>query len=239
MSRRSHTSMAGRSPRLVLLLILVAALSTATRVLDLTTLHFVFKPLTMLVAITLVAARSYSTGAGARFDVYLMAALAASLAGDVFLMLPGNYFIPGLASFLVAHLFYIALFRQGVPWFPSRRALAGTLGIGAAMYAWVWGALADPVLQVAVAAYVSVIALMVAQAIGRAATVRDAGAKAVGLGACVFMLSDALIAVNRFVQPLPLVSLWVLASYYTAQILIVHNARPVGPVVPAAPATLA
>jgi len=108
--------------------------------------------------------------------------------------------------------------------------------MGAAMYAWVWGGLADPVLQVAVAAYVSVIALMVAQAIGRAATVRDAAAKAVGLGACVFMLSDALIAVNRFVQPLPLVSLWVLASYYTAQILIVHNARPV---VPAVPTTLA
>ena len=228
--------MTERNGRLELLLIALAVLSTATRVLDLPTLHFVFKPLTMLVAIILVAARAYSTGAGARFDSYLLAALVASLAGDVFLMLPGNYFIPGLASFLVAHLFYIALFRQGVPWFPSRRALAGTLGIGAAMYAWVWGGLADPVLKVAVAAYVSVIALMVAQAIGRAATVRDAAAKAVGLGACVFMLSDALIAINRFVQPLPLVSLWVLASYYTAQILIVHNARPV---VPAAPATLA
>jgi len=236
MSLRSHKSMADRSPRLVLLLVLLAALSTATSVLGLPTLHFVFKPLTMLVAIILVAARAYASGAVARFDVCLMAALAASLAGDVFLMLPGNYFIPGLASFLVAHLFYIALFRQGVPWFPSRRALLGTLAIGSVMYAWVWGGLADPVLQVAVAAYVSVIALMVAQAIGRAATVRDAAAKAVGLGACVFMLSDALIAINRFVQPLPLVSLWVLASYYTAQILIVHNARPV---VPAVPTTLA
>lgn len=235
MSLPSPTPITERNSRLELLLIALAVLSTATRVLDLTTPHFVFKPLTMLVAITLVAARAYSTGAGARFDSYLLAALAASLAGDVFLMLPGNYFIPGLASFLVAHLFYIALFRQGVSWFPSRRALAGTLGIGAAMYAWVWGALADPVLKVAVAAYVSVIALMVAQAIGRALVVRDAAAKAVGLGACVFMLSDALIAINRFVQPLPLVSLWVLASYYTAQILIVHYARPV----PAAPATLA
>jgi alkylglycerol monooxygenase len=121
-----------------------------------------------------------------------MAALVASLAGDVFLMLPGAYFIPGLASFLVAHLFYISLFRQGVPWFPSRRALLSTLGVGAAT--------------------------------------------AVAWGACVFMLSDSLIAVNRFVQPLPLVSLWVLTSYYAAQILIVHNARPV---VPAVPTTLA
>lgn len=233
---RSPKSMTDRHPGLVWLLVLLAALSIATSVLELPALHFVFKPLPMLVAIVVVAARAYSTGARARFDLYLLAALVASLAGDVFLMLPGNYFIPGLASFLVAHLFYIALFRQGVPWFPSRRALGLTLGLGGAMYAWVWGGLIDPVLRVAVAAYVSVIALMVAQAIGRALVVRDASARAVGLGACLFMLSDSLIAINRFVQPLPLVSVWVLASYYTAQILIVRYLRPV---VPAVPTTLA
>jgi uncharacterized membrane protein YhhN len=141
-------------------------------------------------------------------------------------MLPGNYFLPGLASFLVAHLFYIALFRQSVPWFPNRRALAGTLAAGAAMYAWVWGGLGDPVLKVAVAAYVTVIALMVGQAIGRATVQQSPAARAVALGACFFMLSDSLIAINRFVQPLPLVPLWVLSSYYLAQILMVRNARP-------------
>ena len=232
----SPKSMIDRHSGLVWLLIVLAALSTATSVLALPVLHFVFKPLPMLVAIVAVAARAYSTGARARFDLYLLAALVASLAGDVFLMLPGNYFIPGLASFLVAHLFYIALFRQGVPWFPRRRALALTLGLGGAMYAWVWSGLTDPVLRVAVAAYVSVIALMVAQAIGRALVLRDASATAVALGACVFMLSDSLIAINRFVLALPLVSVWVLATYYTAQILIVRYARPV---VPALPTTLA
>lgn len=224
--------MTERHPAWLWLLIVLAALSTATSVFEMPALHFVFKPLPLLVAIVAVAARVYSTGARARFDLYLLAALVASLAGDVFLMLPGNYFIPGLASFLVAHLFYIALFRQGVPWFSSRRALALTLGLGGAMYAWVWGGLSDPVLRVAVAAYVSVIALMVAQAVGRALVLRDAGARAVGLGTCVFMLSDSLIAINRFVQPLPLVSVGVLATYYTAQILIVRYARPVAAVLP-------
>ena len=228
--------MTERHPAWLWLLIVLAALSTATSVLELPALHFVFKPLPMLVAIVAVAARAYSTGARARFDLYLLAALVASLAGDVFLMLPGNYFIPGLASFLVAHLFYNALFRQGMPWFPSRRALGFTLAVAGAMYAWVWAGLTDPVLRVAVAAYVSVIALMVAQAIGRALVLREAAAQAVGLGACVFMLSDSLIAINRFVQPLQLVSVWVLATYYTAQILIVRYARPV---VPALPTTLA
>jgi uncharacterized membrane protein YhhN len=203
-----------------------AVLATLTSALGLMTLHFIFKPLTMLIAIAFVALRAYPSGTARRFDALLAAALTASLAGDVFLMLPGNYFIPGLASFLLAHLFYIALFRQGVAWFPSRRAVLTTLTVGAAMYAWVWGGLSDPVLKLAVAAYVSVIALMVAQAIGRATVQGDAASKAVALGACVFMLSDSLIAINRFVQPLPLVSLWVLFCYYLAQLLMVHNARP-------------
>ena len=216
----------GRLTRIELLLIAVAALATATSVIGMKELHFIFKPLTMVIAIIFVAIRAFRSSAAGRFDLLLIAALVASLAGDVFLMLPGRYFIPGLASFLIAHLFYLALFRQGVPWFPSRRALIGTLATGAAMYAWVWGGLTDPVLKVAVAAYVSVISLMVAQAIGRATVLRNTGAAAVALGACLFMLSDSLIAINRFVQALPLASLCVLTSYYLAQIVMVHNARP-------------
>ena len=37
------------------------------------------------------------------------------------------------------------------------------------------------------------------------------------------MLSDSLIAVNRFVAPLPASSLAVLATYYVAQLLIARN----------------
>jgi sterol desaturase/sphingolipid hydroxylase (fatty acid hydroxylase superfamily)/uncharacterized membrane protein YhhN len=187
--------------------------------------YMVFKPLAMVIAIIFVAVRATSTGAKGRFNALLIAALVFSLFGDVFLMLPGNYFIPGLASFLVAHLFYIALFRQGQGWFPNKRALVAVLVVGASMYAVVWGGLGDPVLKIAVAAYVSVIALMAAQAIGRATVQGDASARWVALGACVFMVSDSCIAINKFVTPVPLSSLWILATYYCAQLLIVHNAR--------------
>jgi uncharacterized membrane protein YhhN len=64
---------------------------------------------------------------------------------------------------------------------------------------------------------------MAAQAIGRATVLRDRCSVLVALGACVFMASDALIAVNRFVQPVPLASLWILSLYYLAQTLIVFN----------------
>jgi len=81
------------------------------------------------------------------------------------------------------------------------------------------------VLQGAVSAYVLVIALMAAQALGRAKVLGDRAAQLTALGGCVFLLSDSLLAVNRFVLPLPLASFWVLGSYYVAQLLLVHHAQ--------------
>src|SRR5690606_3819071 len=73
------------------------ALAMATSALGWVEWHRVFKPLAMGVAMAVVA------GARPRGTRWLLAALAASLAGDVFLMFPG-YFIPGLLAFLLAHL---------------------------------------------------------------------------------------------------------------------------------------
>ena len=223
--------MQGRLAMLEVLVLESAAVATLGA-LGMLEMHMVFKPLTMAIAIIFVAARAISTVAASRFDTLLIAALVFSLAGDVFLMLPGDQpvwglptFILGLGSFLVAHLFYIVLFRQGQAWFPSQRALLLVLGFGAAMYAIVWGGLGDPVLKVAVAAYVTVISLMAAQAIGRAITLSDSASRWVAAGACVFMVSDSLIAINKFVTPVALSSLWILVTYYAAQMLIVHHAR--------------
>ena len=46
----------------------------------------------------------------------VLAALAFSLLGDVYLMLPGNFFVAGLAAFLVGHLFYIDAFTAPLVW---------------------------------------------------------------------------------------------------------------------------
>jgi uncharacterized membrane protein YhhN len=83
--------------------------------------------------------------------------------------------------------------------------------------------LKDPILQAAVAVYVTVIALMAGQAMGRARTFQLSSARWVGTATCVFMLSDALIAVDRFVAHIPLAPLWILSTYYVAQWLIVHQ----------------
>jgi alkylglycerol monooxygenase len=217
-------AMQGRLGMLEVLLVQAAALATATATEGWTGAHQVFKPLALVLAIAFAAARAGRQGADRSFTRKLLAALVLCLAGDVLLMLPG-LFIPGLVAFLLGHLCYLALFRQGQRWFPSPAALAGTLAAAAGMVAVLLPHL-GPVLKAAVPAYALVIALMAAQAIGRATVLRDAASVGVALGAGFFMLSDTLLAINRFAQPLPMASLWVLATYYAAQILIVHNARP-------------
>lgn len=216
----------GRLDRLEMLMIEAAGVATASAALGWLQVHAAFKPLALLLAMTFIASRAMQTGVRGLFNVFFVGALVASLVGDILLMLGDTYFIPGLLAFLVAHGFYIALLSQDCPRFPSGRALLATLSVGAAMLVWLWSGLTDPGLQVAVPVYVGVIALMAAQALGRATVLRNERAWAVATGAMVFMLSDALIAVNRFVQPLPLAPLWILSSYYVAQFLIVHNARP-------------
>ena len=232
--------MQGRIGMWQTLMLQSGALATATSALGFTQWHWLFKPLTMVFALLLVAACAYQTCAKGRFNsktLWLLgAALLGSLAGDAFLMFPG-FFIPGLVSFLIAHLFYVALFKQGQRWFAHRGALAATLGVGVAMYAFLWTGGLPAALRAPVAAYVLVIALMAAQAIGRASALRDAPSVLVAVGAGFFMLSDSLLATNRFVQPLPWSQVWVLATYYAAQALIVTGVLR-GAVAPPAPAAI-
>ena len=219
----------GRLRPLMALTIQCAMAATLTGALGPLLLHFAVKPLTMLLAIAFVMTAMPASKAR---GLLVMALVFCGL-GDGLLMLPGPaFFIPGLAAFLLAHLFYIALLRQdtsSLPWFPNRRALLTALLAAAGMYAVVWPGLPDPVLKVAVAAYALVIALMAAQALGRASAWGTPAARIVAAGACLFMLSDSLIAINRFVQPLDLSAWWILSTYYLAQILIVGQVLPTRP----------
>jgi len=125
-------------------------------------------------------------------------ALAASLVGDIFLMLPGDrWFTPGLAAFLAAHLAYVTGFALGPG--TGRELLIGAVIVG--VVAVPVGARlvravrrVAPPLAVPVSAYVVVIAAMVACATGWG----NAWAVA---GAWLFFGSDAMIGETRFVHP--------------------------------------
>jgi sterol desaturase/sphingolipid hydroxylase (fatty acid hydroxylase superfamily)/uncharacterized membrane protein YhhN len=215
----------GRLSVIEVLFVDATALATATGALGITPLHVIFKPLALTILIAFALMRTRTEIVPRRFALLLMAGLVASVAGDVLLMWP-QYFVPGLVCFLLAHLAYIALLAHGVGLFPRRRALAATLAVGVLMYTFLWSGGLPSGLRLPVGIYVVVIACMAAQALGRASVLADASAQRVAAGACLFMLSDALLATNRFVLPLPVASLWVLASYYAAQWLIAAHVRP-------------
>lgn len=220
-------AMQGRISPWLALMLQSGALATATAALGLTGWHQLFKPLAMVFALFCLAAsaRSFSESNGnhAKNQVWIAAgALFFSLAGDAFLMFEG-FFIPGLVSFLLAHVCYIALLRSDAPWLASRRAVACISLVAAAMYALLWLGGLPAALRLPVLAYVGVIATMAAQAWGRHRVLRNPASLLVAAGASLFMLSDSLLAINRFVQPLPWAAVGVLATYYAAQALILHG----------------
>ncbi|MBL5976911.1 sterol desaturase family protein [Comamonas sp. NyZ500] len=223
-------AMQGRISLWLALMLQSGALATATAALDLQQWHWLFKPATMVFALIYIASctkqNSKTIQNMSQKHVHLLlAAIVFSMAGDVFLMLDGQLqtglFIPGLVSFLLAHVCYVALFKFDMPWFADRRALLLVAAIGAAMYVFLWTHGLPAALRLPVAAYVGVIALMAAQAWGRYQLLQSRPALLTALGASFFMLSDSILAINRFVQPLPWSSVSVLGSYYAAQALIV------------------
>jgi len=126
-------------------------------------------------------------------------------------------FLGGLATFMVAHLLYIAAFVL----VEARLRLVRLLPVG------LWAVLALPVLvnhagalAVPVMAYGIVIFTMIWRA---AAAVEEPGWNAgmVGLaGATLFGLSDTLLGYARFVGPLPASDLLVMGTYWGGQGLI-------------------
>jgi uncharacterized membrane protein YhhN len=186
-------------------------------------LAFVFKPLTTLLVIAYAWPRGADTPKQRRL---ILIGLVLSLAGDVFLLWPKEGFLPGLVSFLLAHLAYIAAFCTPVrlaarPWvFVAYAALAAV--ILSQLWAGVPAALRVPVL-----AYVVCLAAMAAQA---AVWWRSAPAlpeaRWAAVGGLLFMASDSLLAFNKFVQPLPLSALWILLTYWLAQWCIARALKP-------------
>ena len=96
---------------------LSAALATWAEHRGVRRMVYVFKPLTTILILALAA--TAHDAVSLRYQALVCAGLLFSLAGDVFLMLPRDRFIAGLASFLVAHGFYIAAFA---PWPPTLEA---------------------------------------------------------------------------------------------------------------------
>ncbi|MGI6366802.1 MAG: lysoplasmalogenase [Anaerolineae bacterium] len=179
-------------------------------------LHYVAKPLTTLLILLLAAIAPADLPHRPRALVLL--ALLLSALGDVFLMLPEDRFVPGLAAFALAQLCYCIAWAGALSAPPAATALLPWLLYAGLLVLALWRG-AGP-LRLPVLAYALLLAAMGGLATARWLQLGGPPALLGMLGAAAFILSDSLLAWDRFRAPLPRVGLWVLASYYLAQSLI-------------------
>lgn len=186
-------------------------------------LHYLTKPTATALLIILV----YRNASTKVYGRTIAAGLAFALAGDVFLMLPGDYFLWGLVCFLLTHCAYIyALTRDTRP--AGRWPIfAGFAAVALLMVAGLWNALPD-VMRLPVTIYAAALAFMAAQAASRASemppgTPARATARLAAIGGVFFLISDTILAYGRFRWIIPAQSLWVLGFYYIAQWLFARS----------------
>lgn len=225
------------NPRWLNGLIVAGALLAIAAALSQSALVFVFKPLTT----ALIIVRAWPRGGDARSARRaLRLGLLLSLLGDIALLWPQQGFLPGLIAFLLAHVAYIVAFTRNHRFLAQPTALTSYALLAGAILALLWPSIPQG-LRVPVACYVLALTAMSAQTavVGLAATgdERQRG-RLLMLGGALFMMSDALLATNKFALPLPVANLWILGTYWAAQWCIASWLKPAPtdatPAVPAA-----
>ena len=149
-----------------------------------------------------------------------------SLLGDVALIFPDSCFLYGLIFFLLAHIAYIIAFSFHLK-FPAHPVLwVPYFAFAILLYLFLFPNLpAD--LRIPVALYAFLLSAMAAQAMGRLLILKNAQARSAAIGGLLFLLSDSLLALDRFRSTIPAAYLFILTSYYLAQWLIAASTLPI------------
>jgi uncharacterized membrane protein YhhN len=190
-------------------------------------LHIACKPLIMA-----TLGVYYLSSAGEDRSLVVLLAIVFSLAGDTALMFDSInpiYFMVGLVSFLISHVFYIAAYRQhqgdveanALQGIQKLRAafpivLAGT-GLVVILYPTL-GALKIPVMI-----YALVLVVMVLNGLFRLGRTNNKSFLLVFVGALFFLVSDSFLAINKFLHPFAYSGLLIMSTYITAQFLIIEG----------------
>lgn len=158
--------------------------------------------------------------------VYL--ALFFSWCGDVLLMFQGKnelFFLLGLSAFLLAHIFYILFFHfvrlrekiAGNAWF-----LLAVIIYYSVLMIWLSPFLGQFTIPVRV--YGVVISIMLMMAMHMTALRAKKTGWLMLAGAALFVLSDSVLAVNKFYQAFDAAGLVIMLTYGAAQLYIVKGA---------------
>lgn len=146
---------------------------------------------------------------------WITVGLAFSVLGDLLLAIPADLFVFGLAAFLCAHLAYLRAYC-GKTLRPALPALLLSAITGITLF----GVLARYGLG-SLLAPVAVYALAISAMLWRSLACGGVAA----LGACLFVFSDSLIGIDRFVSPFAAAPYLIILAYWLGQWAIASSAR--------------
>ena len=139
-------------------------------------------------------------------------------AADIALELAaGKYFVAGLGLFLVAHIFFIITFSRDFRFQKSKVPVIILLIVYAKMMAFV---MTPSLKEMAIPVYVYLTAITLMAIF---ASLRSARNDFTLYGAISFIVSDSVLAINKFMMPVPAADYAVMITYYLALFLIVYG----------------
>ena len=178
---------------------------------DFQSVFWVLKPLTTIAVLFIPLL--YGVSINRKYFRRLIAALALCLLGDILLLNP-EWFVFGLAAFFIAHIFYIFAFISYRGLFLKPLPFIVLLMIGASVYAMLFDGLGE--LKIPVALYVVCLVVMCWQAIGLYDRYQNRRFRFVMVGSFLFLISDAILALNKFKFPFDTAEIFVLITYWMA-----------------------
>lgn len=208
---------------LSILYFLTAALFIIVRFQESFVPGFIFKALIIPVLMTLFLANEKVKGN--RLNLFMLTGLLFSWGGDVLLEVPeeyGDFFIPGLLSFMIAQAMYLTIFFTTPG--PNIIKKKPILVLPVLIYGAVLIYFLSPVLgmmKIPVLLYATIIMTMLCGAVNRYKKVNKVSYWLVLAGAILFVFSDSGIAFSKFIHPFGGSSLFIMSTYVAAQYLIV------------------
>jgi uncharacterized membrane protein YhhN len=159
------------------------------------------------------------------FHRMIMSALVFSWLGDVTLQLQGKndiFFMIGLSCFLLAQVMYLIAFfstkGENVLFFKKIYLILPVILYGLIILYILYDGLGD--MKITVIIYTIVILTMLSSALNREKKVNRQSYILVLVGAILFVLSDSMIAINKFSYPFDMSRIVIMLTYVVAQYLI-------------------
>jgi uncharacterized membrane protein YhhN len=210
-----------------LIFALIVIIELTGRLLDNIQMEYAVKPLIMIwIAVYFLRNKQKTV-----FTVPVLIAFFFSWLGDNFLMLSGKnelLFFAGVGAFFFAQLTYIFIYTkygengkkgyvQKNPWI-SIFFLAYIAGMLVLLLPGMEG-----IMKPIIAVYALSLIAMSMMALNRSGRVGDSSFKLVFVGSLLFLLSDSMIAFNKFHSAIPLAGFLIMLTYISAQYLILRG----------------